>query len=125
MSCFGDKGGVGEAGGDFASLKELVTGVQQSDTQQGPHYPVRNVLIRAYQYLIAKYDVDGFRIDTLKYIEPDFAQVFGNAMREFALSIGKKNFFTFGEVTTMRSRSLASSAATLRKRAIWWALMPP
>jgi len=24
--------------------------------------------------------------------------VFGNAMREFALSIGKKNFFTFGEV---------------------------
>ncbi len=42
--------------------------------------------------------MDGFRIDTLKYIEPDFAQVFGNAMREFALSIGKKNFFTFGEV---------------------------
>src|SRR5207237_5148730 len=33
-----------------------------------------------------------------KYIEPDFAQVFGNAMREFALAIGKKNFFTFGEV---------------------------
>jgi glycosidase len=95
---FRRQGRGGEAGGDFASLKELVTGVQQSDAQQGPHYPVRNVLIRAYQYLIAKYDVDGFRIDTLKYIEPDFAQVFGNAMREFALSIGKKNFFTFGEV---------------------------
>ena len=54
-------------------------------------------LIRAYQYLIAKYDVDGFRIDTLKYIEP-VAQVFSNTIREYAQSLGKKNFFTFGEV---------------------------
>lgn len=83
----------GEAGGDFASLKELVT-----EAKQDGQFPVRNILIRSYQYLIAKYDVDGFRIDTLKFIEPEFAQVFGNAMREFALSIGKQNFFTFGEV---------------------------
>jgi glycosidase len=55
-------------------------------------------LILAYQYAIARYGVDGFRIDTLKYIERDFAQTFGNAMREYALSIGKKNFFTYGEV---------------------------
>ena len=27
-----------------------------------------------------------------------FALLFGNAMREFALQIGKRNFFTFGEV---------------------------
>ena len=31
-------------------------------------------------------------------MERDFARTFGNAMREYALSIGKKNFFTFGEV---------------------------
>ncbi len=95
---FRRQGKGGEAGGDFASLKEWVTAFQQPETESGPTFPVRNILIRAYQYLIAKYDVDGFRIDTLKYIEPEFAQVFGNAMREFALSIGKKNFFTFGEV---------------------------
>ena len=76
----------------------MVSGFTESTPREGFHYPVRNVLIRAYQYAIAKYDIDGFRIDTLKYIEPDFAQVFGNAMREFALAIGKKNFFTFGEV---------------------------
>jgi hypothetical protein len=34
----------------------------------------------------------------LKFIEPDFALVFGDAIREFALEIGKANFFTFGEV---------------------------
>jgi len=95
---FRRQGKGGEAGGDFESLKELVTGFAETDRKEGFHFPVRNILIRAYQYIIAKFDVDGFRIDTLKYIEPDFAQVFGNAMREFALSIGKKNFFTFGEV---------------------------
>ena len=46
--------------------------------------------------MIAKFDIDGFRIDTLKYLDDEFALTFGNAMREFALSIGKKNFFTFG-----------------------------
>jgi 1,4-alpha-glucan branching enzyme len=95
---FRRRGRGDEARGDFASLKELVTDLQESTREEGVRYPVRNVLIRAYQYAIARYDVDGFRIDTLKYIEPRFAQIFGNAVREFALSIGKKNFFTFGEV---------------------------
>jgi glycosidase len=81
--------------GDFGSLKELVTEYLIPGTKV---FPVRDYLIKAYQYLIARFDLDGFRIDTLQYIEPEFARVFGNAMREFALSIGKKNFFTFGEV---------------------------
>lgn len=95
---FRRKGRGGEAGGDFSSLKEMVTDLRAFNETSGAHFPVRNALIRSYQYLIAKFDVDGFRIDTLKYIEPDFAQTFGNSMREFALSLGKKNFFTFGEV---------------------------
>ncbi|HTS55797.1 MAG TPA: alpha-amylase family glycosyl hydrolase [Burkholderiales bacterium] len=95
---FRRQGRGGEAGGDFASLKEFVTAFQEQDRERGLWLPVRSALIRAYQYLVATLDVDGFRIDTLKYVEPDFALVFGNAMREFALSIGKKNFFTFGEV---------------------------
>ena len=81
--------------GDFDRMKELVTEYLEPATGL---YPVRNLLIRAYQYLIARFDLDGFRIDTLQYIEPDFARIFGNAIREYALSIGKKNFFTFGEV---------------------------
>jgi glycosidase len=84
-----------ESGGDFYSLKELVTGHIDPETDR---YPVRDTLIAAYQKAIADFDVDGFRIDTLKFVEPDFALLFGNAMREFALSLGKRNFFTFGEV---------------------------
>jgi glycosidase len=74
--------------GDFASLKQLMTGDPQ----------LQSYLILAYQYVIARYDIDGFRIDTLRYLQGNLAQTFGNAVREFALSIGKKNFFTFGEV---------------------------
>jgi len=92
-SFFRRQGRGGEGGGDFQSLKEFVTGIRD-----GQIFPVRNALILAYQYAIARYDVDAFRIDTLKFIERDFAQTFGNAVREFALSIGKKNFFSYGEV---------------------------
>jgi glycosidase len=74
--------------GDFSVLKQMLT--DDADLQ---HY-----LIRAYQYVIARFDIDGFRIDTLRYLKGDLARLFGNSIREFALSIGKQNFFTFGEV---------------------------
>jgi len=74
--------------GDFSVLKQMMTA--DPDLQR--------FLIRAYQYVIARFDIDGFRIDTLRYLKGDLPRLFGNSMREFALSIGKKNFFTFGEV---------------------------
>jgi len=81
-------GGGDDTVGDFASLKQFRTELDD----------VQRFLIRSYQYVIARYDVDGFRIDTLKYLKNDLARIFGNSMREFALGAGKKNFFTFGEV---------------------------
>jgi len=84
----GTPGPDGDTVGDFASLKQFRT--DNTELQQ--------LLIRAYQYVIARFDVDGFRIDTLRYLQPGFPLLFGNSIREYALSIGKKNFFTFGEV---------------------------
>ena len=86
------KGG-GDLHGDFETLKEFQT--ELIDTYGDR--PVWSRLIDAYQYVIARFDVDGFRIDTLKHVERDFALTFCNAIREFALAIGKKNFFLFGE----------------------------
>jgi glycosidase len=60
--------------------------------------PVLNILVHAYQYLIAKFDIDGFRIDTAKHIWPPAIETFGNAIREFAQTLGKRNFLTFGEI---------------------------
>jgi glycosidase len=76
--------------GDFESLKQMLT--INAELQQ--------FLIRAYQYVIARFDIDGFRIDTFRYLKGGLPLLFGNSIREFAMSIGKKNFFTFGEIWT-------------------------
>jgi glycosidase len=90
--------------GDFGIMRQLVVeydaqaaGDQVLRRRRG-RYPVLDVLIKAHNYLIARYDFDGFRIDTVKYVHPDMIETFGNAVREFALSIGKHNFFTVAEV---------------------------
>ena len=89
----GVTGGSDDTVGDFDILKQILT--VDADAQR--------FLIRAYQYVIARFDIDAYRIDTLRYLKGNLAQTFGNAIREFALSIGKKNFFTFGEVLDGRA----------------------
>ncbi len=74
--------------GDFLSLKELdITRPKVLDS-----------LIRAYKYWIAKADIDGFRVDTVKHMESSATAIFCNAIREYAERIGKHNFFIFGEI---------------------------
>jgi glycosidase len=85
--------GGGPVQGDFESLKEFKTELTDIYNDK----PIWNLLIKVYQYVVAKFDVDGFRIDILKHVERDFALTFSNAIREFALSIEKRNFFIFGE----------------------------
>jgi glycosidase len=87
--------------GDFGDMRQLVVEYQAAGgdpLRPMGRTPVLTLLLRCYQYLVAKYDFDGFRIDTVKYVDPKQIQRFGNAMTEFGYSIGKKNFFTFGEV---------------------------
>ncbi|HEY2900296.1 MAG TPA: alpha-amylase family glycosyl hydrolase [Polyangia bacterium] len=94
----------GFVSGDFGAMRQLVVEYDADAAgdpllrQRRGRYPVLDVLVKAYSYLIARYDFDGFRIDTVKYVSPSMVQQFGNAVREFALGMGKKNFFTFGEI---------------------------
>jgi glycosidase len=90
--------------GDFGDMRQLVVeydaSVPGQEAVRGRYgvRPVLGILIRAHHYLLARYDFDGFRLDTVKYVDPEAIEVFGNAMREFALTLGKTNFFTFAEV---------------------------
>jgi glycosidase len=92
----------GFAVGDFDTMRQLVMEyrVEPDHSLYGlwGTNPVLTLLVRIYSYFIARYDFDAFRIDTAKYVDPVMLQFFGNAMREFALSLGKKNFFTVGEI---------------------------
>lgn len=74
--------------GDFpGGLKDIKT------TRQD----VRDALFEVFARWIEVSDIDGFRIDTLKHVEPSFWEDFSPRIREFAKSKGKKNFFMFGE----------------------------
>ncbi len=74
--------------GDFFTLKEL-------DVRKPE---VLDTLIKVYKYWIKKTDVDGFRIDTVKHLESSSTAIFCNSIKEYAKSIGKHNFFIFGEI---------------------------
>jgi glycosidase len=77
-----------EMRGDFpGGLKDLDT--TRSD--------VRDALFRAFAHWITVADFDGFRIDTLKHVEQEFWQDFCPRIRDHARSLGKNNFFMFGE----------------------------
>jgi glycosidase len=90
--------------GDFGSMRQLVaeyltvTPAQQPIRDLYGQTPVVDILIRIYSYLVAAFNIDAFRIDTVMYVKPEMIQTFGNAIREFAFSIGKQNFFLFGEI---------------------------
>lgn len=99
-----DDAGTAFVRGDFGDMRQLVVeydargaGQETLRARYGA-FPVLSVLIRAYAFLMARYDFDGYRIDTVKYVDAAMIETFGNAMREFALSLGKRNFFTFGEI---------------------------
>ncbi|MEO8660696.1 MAG: alpha-amylase family glycosyl hydrolase [Bryobacteraceae bacterium] len=92
------------ADGDFFGLKDLhhgertlVDGVDQIDVY-GPSATLKN-LCEVYKFWIAFADVDGFRLDTVKHMDPGAARYFTSSIHEFSESIGKENFYIIGEIT--------------------------
>ncbi len=92
------------ADGDFFSLKDLhhgwrsmVNGVDQIDDYTVA--PALRYLSEAYKFWIAFADIDGFRLDTVKHIDPGAARFFASVIHEFTESIGKENFYIIGEIT--------------------------
>jgi len=74
--------------GDFVGLDDLFT--------EDPR--VVEGMIDIYGAWIRDFDVDGFRIDTMRHVDDGFWQQFGPAVLEVAASEGKDDFFMFGEV---------------------------
>ena len=56
-----------------------------------------NILIKAHCYWIREADIDGFRVDALKHMGELACARFCSNIREYAYSLGKRNFFLFGE----------------------------
>lgn len=74
--------------GDFFGLDDLFT--EHPDVVQG--------MIDIYKDWITNYDIDGFRVDTVKHVNLEFWQQFAPAILDHAKAQGKEDFFIFGEV---------------------------
>jgi len=83
--------------GDFAGLDDLMT----------EHPRVIEGMIEIFGGWIDRYNVDGFRIDTAKHVNPAFWQAFVPAMQARAAANGIPNFHIFGEVYDVDPAQLA------------------
>ena len=74
--------------GDFFGLDDLFT----------EHPVVQDGLIDVFKAMITDFDIDGFRIDTVKHVNDEFWEAFVPAIDAHAASLGKTDFYYFGEV---------------------------
>ncbi len=101
--------------GDFLSLKDINNGAAPKDPaiswdvirriNEFEKHPPLDYLCEVYKFWIAFADVDGFRIDTVKHMEPGAVRYFSNVIHEYAQSLGKENFYLIGEITGGRAHA--------------------
>ena len=83
--------------GDFETLKDIHHGEGTVDNYE-PSAALK-AICAAYKFWIAFADVDGFRVDTVKHMDPGATRYFTSVIHEFTQSIGKDNFYLIGEIT--------------------------
>jgi len=97
--------------GDFVTLKDINHGEHARDADNHRIVdtfhaaPALAALCEVYKFWIALADIDGFRIDTVKHMEPGATRYFAAVIKEFAQSLGKENFFLVGEITGGRDNA--------------------
>jgi glycosidase len=87
--------------GDFYDLKDINLGSGSLDDYHPS--PALQALCQVYKYWIAYADIDGFRIDTVKHMDPGAVRYFASVIHEFTQTLGKDNFYLIGEITGGRT----------------------
>lgn len=92
------------ADGDFFGLKDLHHGERRivNNVDLIDEYTASPALLHlceVYKFWIAFADLDGFRLDTVKHMDPGATRFFASVMHEFAEALGKDHFYIIGEIT--------------------------
>ncbi|QNE79463.1 pullulanase-type alpha-1,6-glucosidase [Streptomyces finlayi] len=74
--------------GDFSGLDDLWT--ERPEVVSG--------MAEIYRKWVRDFDIDGFRIDTVKHVDLDFWTEWATALDAYAAKRGRDDFFMFGEV---------------------------
>jgi glycosidase len=96
--------------GDFEGLKDIAHGSGPLDDYRPS--PALEALTRAYCWWLGHADLDGFRVDTVKHMEPGATRYFASVVHEFAQSIGKDRFLLVGEIAGPREEAIATMELT-------------
>ncbi|MFF8265150.1 pullulanase-type alpha-1,6-glucosidase [Streptomyces virginiae] len=86
----GDSTFAGESSeqGDFFGLDDLWT--ERPEVVSG--------MEKIYEKWVKDFDIDGFRIDTVKHVNTEFWTQWATALDDYAAERGRDDFFMFGEV---------------------------
>ncbi|MFJ5093652.1 pullulanase-type alpha-1,6-glucosidase [Streptomyces sp. NPDC088557] len=86
----GDSTWAGESTeyGDFVGLDDLWT--ERPEVVEG--------MKRIYEKWVRDFEIDGFRVDTVKHVDLDFWTQWATALDAYAKKRGREDFFMFGEV---------------------------
>jgi glycosidase len=96
--------------GDFYDLKDIRLGQGPLDYYRASR--ALGMLCQIYKFWIAYADIDGFRVDTVKHMDPGATRYFTSVIHEFAQSLGKENFYLIGEITGGRQRAFETLEST-------------
>ncbi len=96
--------------GDFFDLKDIRLGSGPVDDYEPS--PALQALCQVYKFWIAYADIDGYRVDTVKHMDPGAARYFTSVIHEFTQRIGKENFYLIGEITGGRTRAFTTLEQT-------------
>ncbi|MFE2045738.1 alpha-amylase family glycosyl hydrolase [Streptomyces sp. NPDC059477] len=80
--------GESETYGDFFGLDDLWT--ERPEVVEG--------MEKIYQRWVKDFDIDGFRVDTVKHVNIEFWTQWATALDSYAAKQGRDDFFMFGEV---------------------------
>nr|WP_243848663.1 pullulanase-type alpha-1,6-glucosidase [Lysinibacter cavernae] len=90
-------GGESDTQGDFSGLDDLMT--EKPEVVDG--------FVDVYKAWI-DLGIDGFRIDTVKHVNSEFWQQWSPAIMDYAQSVGRDEFYMFGEVYDGNPKTLSS-----------------
>ncbi len=96
--------------GDFFDLKDIHLGSGSIDSYT-PSVALA-ALCQVYKFWIAYADIDGFRVDTVKHMDPGATRYFSSVIHEFTEKIGKENFYLIGEITGGRDLAFTTLETT-------------
>lgn len=96
--------------GDFFTLKDIHHG--DGDLDRYEPSAALEAITRCYRFWMAYADLDGFRIDTVKHMDLGATRYFASVIKEFAMRLGKENFYLIGEITGGRQRAFRTMELT-------------